>query len=134
MNTPHTETPHAQDWLSTVLWQDARLSEDLAHDKDAAFVSQVMTRLETPSACARPGLTRATPKLLRWLLLGFQVLVVFFLAMAAPAIMQAWWHIAQAPLDGAAWQDPNVWGFVLGLAMLVYGVHELVNLPEEHPA
>ena len=132
MNKLRPDAPLSSDWLSTLLLQDASCDAEPANDHGAAFLAQVMDRLETDAVRYRPSGTQATSTQLRWLLLVFQGLVVIFLCIAAPAIMQAWLHIAQSPLDGAAWHNPNMWGFVLGLSMLVFGVHELVNLPDEH--
>lgn len=131
MNKLRPDAPLSSDWLSTLLLQDASCDAEPGNDHGAAFLAQVMDRLDTDAMRYRPSGTHATSARLRWLLLGFQGLVVIFLCMAAPAIMQAWLHFAQSPLDGAAWHNPNMWGFVLGLSMLVYGVQELVNLPDE---
>ena len=132
MNTPHTETPITSDWLSTLLQQDAGCVTELASNHDAAFVVQVMNRLEADAVHTSSSVKHASSTHLRWLLLGFQGLVVVFLCMAAPAMTQAWLSIAQSPLDGTAWHNPNLWGFVLSLTMLIYGVHELMNLPDGH--
>lgn len=132
MNKTTAETSDADDWLTPLLVQDAH--GDPSPPQDAAFVAQVLARLDVPPAAhVKPPMPKVHTALAqgRGLLLGFQMLVVVFLCAAAPSLMQAWLHIAQTPMDPAAWQTPHVWGFVLGLGMLVYGVHELTRLPDD---
>ena len=132
MNKTTAETSDADDWLTPLLVRDAH--GDPSPQQDAAFVAQVMGQLLEPAdALAKPQKPRVNTNLTRerGMLLGFQMLVVVFLCAAAPSLMQAWLHIAQTSMDPAAWQTPHVWGFVLGLGMLVYGVHELTRLPDD---
>ena len=132
MNKTTAETSDADDWLTPLLVRDAH--GDPSPQQDAAFVAQVMGQLLEPAdALAKPQKPRVNTNLTRerGMLLGFQMLVVVFLCAAAPSLMQAWLHIAQTPMDPAAWQTPHVWGFVLGLGMLAYGVHELTRLPDD---
>lgn len=134
MNKTTAETSDADDWLTPLLVRDAH--GDPSPPQDAAFVAQVLARLDVPPASSMTApvsaSTRRTPPIhAQGLLLGFQFLVVFFMCMAAPATLDAWLHLSLAPLDAAAWQDPHVWGFMLGVGMLACGVHELMNTPQQ---
>lgn len=132
MNKTPIEPSDARDWLTPLLMQDAHGEPD--PQQDAAFVAQVMARLDAPpSAHMLPPMPQAHHVLTqgRGLLLGFQLLVVVFLFMSAPAAVQAWLHLGQTPMDLSVWHDPHLWGFALGLGMMVYGTLELLNMPEE---
>ena len=131
MNKTAADNPDAADWLTPLLLQDAQRDTDTA--PDAAFVANVLARLDAPPAVLPPVAKARTDWAQgRGLLLGYALLVAVFLGMAAPSAMQAWLRIAQAPLNTGSWHDPNVWGFMVGVGMLVYGLHELMNLPEAH--
>ena len=123
MNKTTADTSHADDWLTPLLLQDAHGDPSPQHD--AAFVAQVLARLDVPPASSMTAPVSAsrpqtTPIYAQGLLLGFQFLVVVFMCMAAPATLDAWLQLAQAPLDTSAWQDPHVWGFMLGVGMLAW--------------
>lgn len=131
MNKTAADNPDAADWLTPLLLQDAQRDTDTA--PDAAFVANVLARLDAPPAVLPPVAKARTDWAQgRGLLLGYALLVAVFLGMAAPSAMQAWLRIVQAPLNTGSWHDPNVWGFMVGVGMLVYGLHELMNLPEAH--
>ncbi len=134
MNKTTADTSHADDWLTPLLLRDAH--GDPNPPQDAAFVAQVLARLDVPPASSMTApvsaSTRRTPPIhAQGLLLGFQFLVAVFMCMAAPATLDAWLQLAQAPLDTSAWQDPHVWGFMLGVGMLACGVHELMNTSQQ---
>ena len=132
MNKTTADTSHADDWLTPLLLQDAH--GDPSPQQDAAFVAQVLARLDVspassmtaPVSASRP---QTTPIYAQGLLLGFQFLVVVFMCMAAPATLDAWLHLSLAPLDAAAWQDPHVWGFMLGVGMLALMAISLLRRP-----
>ena len=132
MNKTTADTSHADDWLTPLLLQDAH--GDRSPQQDAAFVAQVLTRLDAPLAAhVKPCIPKVHTALNqeRGLLLGFQMLVVVFIFLSAPAGVQAWLQVAQAPMNMLAWYDHNLWSLALGLGMMVYGALKLLNMPEE---
>lgn len=118
----------ASDWLDALLTEYA--GSPKACTDDPVFVAQVLARVTAdPSACGRKeGFSVA-----RWshrLLLGFVTLVVTALCLAAPSALQAWLQIARQPWPASSWYQPDLWGFMAGVAMLVFGGLELVRTIE----
>jgi len=130
MNKLTPDNSDAEDWLTALLQHDAHRTVN-HNNGDAAFVALVMARLEKqPTFSVPPHLKQTALTPMHWLLLGFELLVVVFLWTATPSAITAWLHIADNPMDQAAWHAPHVWGLAGSLAMLVYGAYELINLPE----
>jgi len=132
MNKTPAVTTDPSDWLTPLLVQDAH--RDPVPQQDATFVAQVLTRLDVQPA---DHIKLPMPKvynfwtLERGLLLGFQLLVVALFVFSAPGALQAWLQLGQAPMNLTAWYDHNLWGFAIGLVMVIYGAFELLNMPEE---
>jgi hypothetical protein len=133
--TPVSGSDRAGDDQGKTDWLDALLTEDAgppsASTDDPVFVAQVMGRLAAePSASGCNEGFSVT----RWshrLLLGFVALVVTALCLAAPSALQAWLQIARQPWSVSTWYQPDLWGFMAGVAMLVFGGLELVRTIEE---
>lgn len=120
------------DWLDALLTEGSRPSKVGADDP--AFVAQVIARLAVESSPTRYGEEFSVMRWSHHLLLGFVALVATALSLAAPSALQAWLLIAQQPWPASVWSHPDLWGFMAGVAMLVFGGLELVRAFEASEA
>lgn len=113
------------DWLDAVLTKDARSTVE-----DPTFVAEVMVRLAKQPSDQQPDeefyVTHWSPRLL----MGFVTIVATALWLTAPSALQAWLQITQHPWTASPWVEPDLWGFMLGVSMLILGGLELVRTLE----